>query len=109
VTEQEQRSLAWVREATPEQIDQAFKAGELAEVLAGRDPGTVVSPDELAAMSPAEIADAAKTNPYVARRIGADQGARGPRPASILDGKSPEEIRAMHRRGDLDAMLRGED
>jgi hypothetical protein len=54
------------------------------------------------------------TTPASRGRIGlADQGARGGRPAgtatpSILEGKSPAEIVAMRRRGDLDGLLRGE-
>jgi hypothetical protein len=107
VSEQpEQRSLGWVQSATPRQVDQALKAGELAELLAGRDPGSALSHDEIAAMTSAELVEAARDNPHIAGRLGqADQGARA-RP-SILDG-SPEEVRAAFRRGDFDALMRGD-
>ena len=35
----EQRSLKWVRGASTDEIDAALHAGELSELLAGRDPG----------------------------------------------------------------------
>lgn len=117
-----QRGLEWVRAQTdPMAIDRALAAGELADVLAGRDPDArppePLTTDQLAGMTAADLVERAQRDPDLARRIGAttsapapiiDQGARGPKPTSILDGKTPEQTRAMLRNGDLDALLRGE-
>jgi hypothetical protein len=112
-----QRGTAWLTTASPGQIDAAVRAGELNRLLAGDDPDAeparTLSHEDIAAMTPEQIVEAAQRDPDLARRIGnADQGARGtkppPGPRGILHGKSTDEIVAMHRAGQLDALMRGD-
>jgi hypothetical protein len=112
----DQHGTAWLKAATRDAINAALGAGELDELLAGRDPDDApLTLEQLASMSAAEIAERAQRDPHLAARLGVtsarpgvDQGARGPRPTSLLDGKSPDEVVAMLNRGDLDALLRGD-
>ena len=61
-----QRGTTWLRAATPDQVEQAMIAGELADLLAGRDvPGDApperpqqLTRDHLATMTPQEIVKA---------------------------------------------------
>jgi hypothetical protein len=133
VSAPEQRGLEWVQAQTdPSAIDRAMKAGELDALLSGRDPtpstprvepDAVLTPEQIAAMTPEQIVEAAQSNADLARRLlslsctdpgDVDQGARGPDPAGrtsaerLLSGKTPQETRAMQQRGDLDALLAGE-
>jgi hypothetical protein len=89
-----QRSRAELRRMPPEEIVRADRAGELAELLAGRDPGKAV-PDP-------------QDEPRVLGS--ADQGARGERPqgqltrADLQTMSSAEIVRAQDE-GRLDQLL----
>jgi hypothetical protein len=110
----EQKDLGWVRNATPREIADAVAAGELSGVLAGEAPAPLTD-EEIGGMSAAELVERAQHDPDLERRLGttdspatpsADQGARGPKPDSPIAGKSPDEVRAMYRAGDLDDWIR---
>jgi hypothetical protein len=114
VSAPEQRTLDWVKGAAPEEVHAAVNAGELDDVLSGRTPAleplTREQIEQVGGMTPEQLVEQAQTNPDMARRIGADQGARGERASgaptpSILDGKGPREIARMLRDGDLDDLL----
>ena len=63
ITPVPQRDAAWLGTATAEQVAAALKAGELADLLGGRiakrpAPGTQLTAEDLAGMTPDEIAAA---------------------------------------------------
>jgi hypothetical protein len=92
-----QRSLAEVRQMPSGEISRALRAGELDELMAGRDPGGSAT-DEFAVFLAGHIGGPPAT---------ADQGARGDPPLgqitdpSVLRGMTPEERVAARKAGRL--------
>lgn len=81
----EQLTAEQVEGMTPEEIAEAYDAGQLDEYLATKKEASANTTGKSAG--------------------GADQGARGPRPGSPTEGMTPEEIAKATAEGQLDDYL----
>jgi hypothetical protein len=90
-----------LKKMKPETIAAAFRAGDLDHLLApesGEEQSAEAAPEPESGEAPGTTSNA-------------DQGARGTPARSLraaLQSMSPSEIVEAHRRGDLDALMRGQ-